>query len=127
MLDRYIVDWMHEVTEFLLWKVREQTPEDTWELQSNNREQPISNNWIIVKWWLINETSYWPYVEYWVGSKSYNYYKWGWRRKWWKPFYIWVWARMFTKAQFENWNRIREIFIRHINQWIKDFNSQKNK
>ena len=127
MLDSYIMNWMTEATDFLLQKVKDQTPEDTRELQNNNRKQPTTNNWMIVKWWLINETTYWPYVEYWVNWKAYNYYKWGWRRSWWKPFYKWIWARMFTKAQFENQNIVRDIFIKRINQWIKNFNSQKNK
>lgn len=125
MLDKYIIDWVKEATNLLLEKVRLQTPEDTGELQSNNKKQPTTNTWWIVKWWLINETPYWPYVEYWVGWKSYNYYKWWWRRRWWSPFYTGVWARMFTKSQFENQNRVREIIIKHINQWIKVLNSQK--
>jgi len=125
MLDSYIRQWLMEATDFLMWKVIEQTPEDTWELQSNNKKQPITESWWIIRWWLINETPYWPYVEYWVSWKSYNYYKgWG-RKRWATPFYTGIWARMFTKAQFENQRQVREIIMKHINQWIKDFNSKK--
>lgn len=125
MLDSYIKRWIWEATTFLMEKVKAQTPEDTWELQNNNKTQPITESWWIISWWLINETPYWPYVEYWVNWKSYNYYKSGWRKNWWTPFYRGIWARMFTKAQFENQTKVREIIMKHINQWIKDFNSKK--
>ena len=125
MLDNYIIKWIREASDMFLQKVRLQTPEDTGELQSNNELQPIINTWWIIKWWVINETPYWPYVEYWVNWKSYNYYKWGWRRLWWSPFYRGIWARMFTKSQFENQTKARGIIINYINQWIRDFNSKK--
>lgn len=131
MLDSYIRKWIEEATTFLMDKVKAQTPEDTWELQSNNKTQPITESWWIISWWLINDTPYWPYVEYWVNWKAYNYYKNGWRRSWWSPFFKWwdfngmLWARMFTKSQFENQSKVRDILMKYINQWIKDFNSKK--
>lgn len=124
MLDNYIKQWIEEATTFLMDKVKAQTPEDTWELQSNNKKQPITSVWWIIKWWLINETPYAQYVEY-VNWPAKNYYKDGGRRKWAKPFYTGQWARMFTKSQFENQSKVMDILMKYINQWIKDFNSKK--
>jgi len=59
MLDSYIIKWIREASDMFLQKVRLQTPEDTGELQSNNKSQPIINTWWIIKWWIINETPYW--------------------------------------------------------------------
>lgn len=125
MLDSYIIRWVEQATDLLLNEVQKQTPEDTWNLQSNNKKINVSNsNWII-SWWVINETPYALFVEYWVQSKQYNYYKdWG-RKKWWSPFYRGIGARMFTKAQFENQRKVRDIILSQINKGIKDFNSKK--
>lgn len=127
MFDKYIRNFVREASEFLLQKVKDQTPEDTWELQSNNLIIPLTDDWTTVRWGVENRTPYWPFVEYWVNSRSYNYYKNGWRRRWASPFYTWVWARMFTKAEFENGKEIMNIFEKNLNEWIRAFNSQTKK
>ena len=116
-----MINGINKATKLLLKKAKDLTPEDTYKLQKNNKEQKIENtNWII-SWWLINTTPYAKYVEYWVGRK-YNYYKWSGRRRGWKPFYSWVGARMYSKTQFENQTNVRNIIIEEINKWIQALN-----
>ena len=126
-LDSYIIDGIEQATNLLLNKAKLYTPEDTMLLQNSTKELPVTNIFWMISWWLINETPYAAYVEYWVMSKSYNYYKAGGRRAGWHPFYTWVGARMFTRAQFENENQVRLIVMNKINEWIRAFNSQNKK
>jgi hypothetical protein len=127
MLANFIIQWVENALNFLKDKVDKQTPEDTGLLSQNNKKQPVRKIWDWIKWTLINETPYAPYVEYWVWGKSYNYYKNGGRKSWASPFYRGVWARMYTKAQFENQNTVRNLIMEKINEWIKIFNNTKKK
>lgn len=122
MLETYIKTWIEKWVELLLKEAEKNTPEDTYKLQEGNKKQPIRQQGDIISWWLINETEYAPYVEYGVSGKKYNYYKWGGRRAGWSPFYSWVGARMYSKAQFENEKEVKSIIEGEINKFIRQLN-----
>ena len=98
-----IIAWMKNWLDVLKKSIDEKTPEDTFELIKNNKINSPVVEWNIVIWSVSNNTEYAILVERGVQNKKYNYYKGWWRRKWWKPFYVWgsigkwVWARMFTR------------------------------
>ena len=87
---------MQEAVDYLEVKVKEKTPEDTYEL-INNYKQDITQTKTKTKGELYNNTEYAQYVEYGVG-RPYNYYKGSGRRKGKAPFYIGVGARMMTRT-----------------------------
>ena len=73
------------------------TPEDTFKLIKNNKVRQAKVVWKTVVWSIYNNTEYALIVEEWVRGRKYNYYKDWWRRKWWTPFWIDEWARMFER------------------------------
>jgi len=60
-----------------------------------------------------------------VKNKNYNYYKSWWRRLGGKPFYSGIGAQMYTKTQFENESKVRDIIMEQINLGIKAFNKKE--
>ena len=83
---------LNEWLEKLKVSIDEKTPEDTKTLLGNNEIEKATTSWDYIVWKVFNETLYWIYVEYWVQSKEYNYNK-----PKWNIFYVWTWARMFTR------------------------------
>ena len=102
---------MRIALDFLEDEIIKWTPEDTWVLINNYEKWDIIQIWDKTIWYIENNTDYAWFVEYWVWKK-YNYYKNWWRKRWWSPFYSWVWARMITKAfeWQENINKVKQIF-----------------
>lgn len=123
MFDSYIITGINKAVDLLKEKADIQTPVDYGDLIANTKKKQTRREWNAITWWLINETEYAEYVEYGVW-KSYNYYKDGNRRKWWKPFHTWEGARMFTKAQFENESKARAIIEAEIDKGIQFINNQ---
>lgn len=111
LLEDEIIKRMDEANKYLLEKIKEETPEDTFKLQNSHTIEPTRKEWSKIIWTISNDTEYAVYVEYWLGKK-YNYYKNWWRRKWGSPFKTGDWARMFSKSydSQENIDKIQNIF-----------------
>lgn len=94
---------MKRSLEELKEKIDEYTPEDTYNLMKNNqiREGKWSGDRLVGK--VENSSNYAVYVEYWRSrtGRANNYYKWGGRRRWSKPFYRGVGARMYARTKDE--------------------------
>lgn len=99
-IENLVKNWINQWLNILNNDIKLKTPIDTWELIWNNIIINAKSDWNTIKGSVYNETKHALYVEYWIKSKNYNYYKWN-RKSWWTPYYIWVWARMFTRAYDE--------------------------
>lgn len=91
--------------------MKENTPEDTWDLEKANTRSKVSKNWNIISASVENKTKYWVFVEKWVKNKEYKYNK---------PrgniFKRQVWARMFQTAHFQ----LKGKFNTYISLWKKN-------
>lgn len=103
---------MKRSLEELKKKIDEYTPEDTYNLIKNNqiREGKWSGDRLVGK--VENSSQYAVYVEYWRTrtGRANNYYKGGGRRRWGKPFYRGVGARMYARTKDE----LREKIVKNF-------------
>ena len=103
---------MRRSLEELKEKIDEYTPEETYNLIKNNqiREGKWSGDRLVGK--VENSSNYAVYVEYGRTRlrRANNYYKGGGRRRWGKPFYRGVGARMYVRAKDELGEKIVKNF-----------------
>jgi len=97
-----LVNGVNEALGVLQREVDARTPEDTKKLLQNNRIVSAQRQWPSVVGAIENDTEYAAYVEFWVKWKAYRYHK-----PKWTVNYIWVGARMFTRARDESQDLIR--------------------
>ncbi len=95
-LDDICESIIDEKTNIGLEKLKELTPEDTFDLQNDNQRSEVIKHRDILKTRIFNDNEHAEFVEY--SKKEKRYYKDGWRRKWAKPFTIWKGAWMFRKT-----------------------------
>ncbi len=86
-----------EKTDKGLEKLKEFTPEDTFDLQNDNDRSEVVKHWDTLKTRIFNDNDHAEFVEY--SKQEKKYYKNAWRRSWAKPFTTWKWAWMFRKTQ----------------------------
>lgn len=112
LLENEVIAKMNKANKFMKDEIDKQMPEDTGKLTRNTEIEWVRKEWSKIIWTISNDTEYMAYVEFWVKSKTYNYYKNWWRRKWGSPFYSWVGARPFTFSydSDENINEVQKIF-----------------
>ncbi len=89
-------DVIDKKTDIWLEKLRENTPEDTYELQKNNKRSEVWEVWWVLQSRIYNDTEYAVFVE--ESSTDKKYYKAGGRRRWWSPFEQWKGVRMIEKT-----------------------------
>lgn len=89
-------------------EVDSNTPIDSGTLILNNKIRKAEIKWDIISWSVYNDTWYAPYVEYWVWGKRYHYHK------FWKTFFVWVWARMFTRAYDKMKSQIKAYILKKM-------------
>lgn len=91
-----------EITEIGLAKLKENTPEDYWDLQEANQRSEVYTLWTTSQARIFNDDPKVHFVEY--SNTTKNYYKDWWRRKRGTPFISWkgAWMMRHTKIFLEN-------------------------
>lgn len=84
--------------------IDENTPIATGTLKDHTKIRPVTLDGNRLSWAVFNDTPYAPYVEYGVWGQKANYHK------NWVVFYVWVGARMFTRA----YDKLKDKIIQNI-------------
>lgn len=108
-IEQGLIRWVNEWLVILQQDINSKTPEDTKTLLQGNKVVSATNQWWVIVGQVRNDTEYAAFVEFWVMGKRYQY-----RKPKWNIFYIWVGARMFTRAANDTQNAIRNTIARYI-------------
>ena len=107
-----IIKAMDDCLDIAKKELESRTPEDTGKLVKWYKKKAPKKIWNIIYWKIINKTTYWIYVEFWVKNKKYNYHK---------PkgsvFYRGIGARMLTKTKDYKMSEFKKLFLVKIWQW----------
>jgi hypothetical protein len=114
-IESQIKEWIDKATEYLLDKVKENSPEDTGDYIAWHKIEKAQSNWNTIKWSVYNDMKYAEEVEYWFRSTPVNWHKN--RKQWWPVIYRWVWARTYSRTSDNEEQNIKNIINKSI-KWI---------
>lgn len=114
-LQKGLVEWVNKVVDEAYISIKAKTPEDTFALQESYQKVMASIQWNEVKGSVFTEwIDYAPAVENGINNQIFNYYKNSGRRRWWQPFYRWVWVGMFKRTYSELDDKV----VSMIKEWL---------
>ena len=99
---------LDKLTDSWLEKLKELTPEDSFNLQDNNSRSEVITVWNKIKTRIFNDSEYVEFVE--LSKTTKNYYKNSWRRNKLSPFVTSQGARMFLKTEDYIKNNIKKLW-----------------